>query len=276
MDPLDLANNIESTIIRTRQIMQESKAITIKNQQRKNMLEEKFSFNDLKIDRETGNSEPSERVRRVSEIEIRTTQDSPCKSAEEIFKIEELQSEIFELNKKVKNQATKIDLLEEKLNEVNLEKMKLLQELKVIKKEHESEMNRMNLKLRENERAAGDGQSIEERIRFLEEKYKEQVMANHELTEEIQKMQKSEKVQSPNRKITELEDLLLNSMKKYKGLKDRLEKTENLIALEKSSYLTPKSATSKKLKLTSPKHSGKKPFSKNKLSSYKSTTNKLS
>ena len=131
MDPLDLANNIESTIIRTRQIMQESKAITIKNQQRKNMLEEKFSFNDLKIEREPDYLEQSDKVRRVSEIEIRTTQDSPCKSSEEMLKIEELQSEIFELNKKVKNQAVKIHLLEGKLNDVNLEKMKLLQELKM-------------------------------------------------------------------------------------------------------------------------------------------------
>ena len=134
----------------------------------------------------------------------------------------------------------------------------------------------MNLKLKENSRRTGEDQNIEDRIRFLEERYKEQVMANHELTEEIQKIQKYDKVESPNRKITELEDLLLNSMKKYKGLRNRLEKTENLIAIEKSSFLTPKSATSKKSKLTSPRHSGKKPFSKNKLSSYKSTTNKLS
>jgi hypothetical protein len=118
-------------------------------------------------------------------------------------------------------------------------------------------------------------QSIEERIAFLEDKYKEQVLANHELTEEIQKMQKHEKVQSPSRKITELEDLLLTSIKKYKGLKDRLEKTENLIALEKSTFLSPKSATNKKSKIASPKAFGKKTFSKNKLSSYKSSSNKI-
>lgn len=260
MDSQSLASNISDTILRTRQIMQESKAITIKNQQRKNMLEEKFSFNDLKLGKDL---QSDDIIRRISELELRSNQDSPLKPFEDSQKIETLQSEIFELNKKVKSQALKIESLETKLNEINLEKFSLVQELNSLKNNKKSE-EKVIFDLSEK-------RNVEETIALLEDKYKVQVEENHKLIEEIQKLQGQGGVLNSSKKITELENLLMSSLRKYKGLKERLEKTENLITLEKSSFFSPKSTSSKKLKVGSPKLGVKKSM-KNKVSSYKSST----
>ena len=262
MDSQSLATNISDTILRTRQIMQESKAITIKNQQRKNMLEEKFSFNDLKLGKDLGSDDI---IRRISELELRPNQDSPIKPFEDSQKIDSLQSEIFELNKKVKSQALKIESLENKLNEINLENFSLVQELDSLKRKNDKKSEeRVFFDMTEK-------RNVEQRIALLEDKYKGQVEENHKLIEEIQKLQGQGSVLNSGKKITELENLLMSSLRKYKGLKERLEKTENLITLEKSSFSSPKSSSSKKLKIGSPKLGAKKTL-KNKVSSYKSST----
>ncbi|OMJ68737.1 hypothetical protein SteCoe_33734 [Stentor coeruleus] len=279
--------SIEDTIQRTRQIMQESKAITIKNLQRKNMLEERFMFDDLKPEKDSSSINNSEIVRRISEIEIRNQQETPMRTLEDAQKIEELQNEIKELTLKVKNQAMRIQYLETNLSDVNIEKMHLLSELKTLKREHEIEISRISQKYEDSElerrskrlKEADEFSQIEERIKVLEEKYKQQVLANHELIEDIKKLQNSEGMSNTNSRISELEDLLIESMRKYKILKDRLDKTENLLALDHS-HLSPKPSVSKKCKGTSPKTSTcrpkKKHLNKNKSASIKSPIARLS
>lgn len=258
MDSQSLVNNISDTIQRTRQIMQESKAITIKNQQRKNMLEEKFSFNDLKIEKDF---QTDDIIRRISELEIPSIKDSPQRFIEDSQKIEAMQTEICELNKKVKIQASKIESLEKKLNEINSEKILLVQELNALKNDAKLENSEAK-----NEEKKVDAEKVEEKISILEEKYKEQVLENHKLIEEIRVIQGQSGLNS-SKKIMDLENLLMSSLKKYKGLKNRLEKTENLITLEKSTFSSPKNSTLKKF--GSPKCAVKKKI-KSKVSSYKS------
>lgn len=233
--------------------MQESKAITIKNQQRKNMLEEKFSFNDLKLEKDF---QPDEIIRRVSELEIPPIKDLPQRPFEDSQKIEAMQTEIFELNKKVKIQASKIESLEKKLNEINSEKILLVQELNALKND---------TKVENFEEKNNDEGKVEEKILVLEEKYREQVLENHKLIEEIRVLQGQGGLNS-SKKILDLENLLMSSLKKYKGLKNRLEKTENLITVEKSVFSSPKSGVKK---CGSPKFVVKKKM-KSKVSSYKS------
>ena len=247
MEINSLANNIEDAIFRSKQIMQESKAITLKNSQRKTMLEQKFSLEDLKPEKESPINE-SQIIRKISDLDFCQIQE--IRKPEENSLIQELQNEILLLNQKIKNQALRIQVLESNLAEVNLEKMQAYQELKLVRKEHQRELNQI---IMQHEKAEDKKQvnelngtpKIEERIALLEEKYKLQVVANHELIENIKKLQNGEMQPSQNEK-------------KYKTLKERLEKTESLLLIEKCDYFSPQPCTGKKPRITQKSKIGNK------------------
>ena len=260
MEINSLANNIEDAIFRSKQIMQESKTITLKNSQRKTMLEQKFSLDDLKPEKESPINE-SQIIRKISDLDFCQIQE--IRKPEENSLIQELQNEILLLNQKIKNQALRIQVLESNLAEVNLEKMQAYQELKLVRKEHQRELNQI---IMQHEKAEDKKQvnelngtpKIEERIALLEEKYKLQVVANHELIENIKKLQNGEMQPSQNEKINELEEKLLENTKKYKTLKERLEKTESLLLIEKCDYFSPQPCTGKKPRITQKSKIGNK------------------
>ncbi|OMJ94110.1 hypothetical protein SteCoe_2740 [Stentor coeruleus] len=254
MDNNYLANSIEDTIMRSRQIMQESKAVTMKYLQRKNMLEENFFFNDLKPERDLSSISNSEIIRRISEIDLRNQQETPIQTSEETQKIQELQNNINDLNQQIKTQAMRIQYLENTLSEVDKEKKNLLNELKDLKKEHEIEVSRISQKYEDNDldkkRLVKDSDEIiviEDKIRMLEEKYKKKVIENHELMEDIKKLQNGECFNDDNVKINELEEILIGSIEKHQKLKERLEKTESLMSMENMNFSS-KFSVSKKVK----------------------------
>lgn len=285
MDTNCLAGSIEDTIIRSRQIMQESKAVTMKYLQRKNMLEENFLYSDLKPERDLSSISNSEIIRRISEIDLRNQQETPMQTSEETQKIQELQNDINDLNEKIKTQAMRIQYLENTLSEVNTEKKNLLNELKALKKENKIETNAISKKYedydldkRKWDKNPDEVAIIEDRIRELEGKYKRQVVENHELMEDIKKLQNGECFNDDKARINELEEILIESMEKYHKLKERLEKTESLMSLENTNF-SPKSSVSKKLKGNSLKttvcKSKKKGLTKSKTGSSKGTLTRL-
>ena len=280
--------NIEDALSRTRKIMEESKAITMKNIQRKNMLEEKFKFNNIKQENDFSSLNNSDIIRRVSEIDIRHHQETPNKILEDSLKIEELQNQIIFLNEKLVDQSLRIKLLENNLVEINLEKLQLLTKVKMMKKENQKESykiaKRYDLKqekknyIKQGKKIDkgnnnGDLTEIEHRISILEEKYKLQVIANQELIDNFKNLQNDESRVIQNDKVNELEDMLIENMVKYKELKDRLDKTESIIALDKT-YYSPDISISKKTDALSPKYSARKNKS-TKLLKNKSASSKL-
>ncbi|OMJ76523.1 hypothetical protein SteCoe_24100 [Stentor coeruleus] len=254
MDTNCLAGSIEDTIMRSRQIMQESKAVTMKYLQRKNILEGNFLYNDLKPERDLSSISNSDIIRHISEIDLKNQKETLMQTLEEAQKIQELQNNINDLNQKIKTQAMRIQYLENTLSEVNLEKKNLINELKALKKENNIEASIISQKYEDNDmnkrkldKESDDIFIIEDKIRMLEEKYKRQVIENHELMEDIKKLQNGECFNDDNAKINELEEILIESMEKYQKLKERLEKTESLMLLENANF-SPKSSVSRKVK----------------------------
>lgn len=260
-----LANNIEDALSRTRKIMEESKAITLKNLNRKNMLEEKFDFEDLKPEKEYSPNN-SDIVRRISEIELSNDADTSDRLCEDSIKFKELKFEVNLLTRQNKDQALRVKFLEQSLTDANFKNSQLLQELKVLKKKHLEEIEKIE---EEQEcgkcKKSGNSNEISEmkqRISLLEDKYKQQVLANHELIENIKTIQNDESKISQSEKINELEDILVESLKKYKNLKERLDKTESLLEIDRTYYVSPETTLSKRSIFLTPKAAASKKLKK--------------
>ncbi|OMJ79223.1 hypothetical protein SteCoe_20827 [Stentor coeruleus] len=258
MEPTSLANSIENTIIRTMQVMQESNEVTKKYLRHKNLLEEHLlqtSFSP-KIDLDTLND--SETVRNISQIDLRNPQ-TPHPSQNENYKLQELQNLIQELNLNIKNQALRITQLENQLSQANTEKIALLQELQDSKKQYQKEKSIINSEYDELDKQQNYKKPkkleneflTEERIQILEEKYKQQVLANHGLIKDIKKLKTQESLSKVDSKVNLLENMLHKNLKKHKSLKIRLAKTETFLSLD-NSRTSPK-LTPRKLKICSPK-----------------------
>jgi hypothetical protein len=262
---ISLVSNIENAIIRSKQVMEESKAITRKTLQRKNMLQENFSHDEPEKNHSLNNSSV---IQRVSELDIRTHPDFLEKPLENLLKIEELQNQVNFLTQKVSSQDLTIRILQDKIIENNLEKAQLINQLKVVRKEYQAEIDQVvdRYNKDKNYKDSYDPQEtkrIEERITSLEEKYRLQVSDNQNLLETIKKLQNGEIRTEQTQKISELEDILIDSMRKYKVLKERLEKTECLISLDKTCRYNSDSSNSKYSKPLSPKYSTGSSIKKN-------------
>ncbi|OMJ71143.1 hypothetical protein SteCoe_30732 [Stentor coeruleus] len=259
MEPTSLASSIENTIMRTMQVMQESNAVTKKYLRHKNFLEVNLlqSNSNQKIDLATLND--SETIRSISQIDLRNAQETPYPSQNESYKFQELQNLIQELNKNIKNQAFRISQLENQLSEVNTEKISLLQELRDAKRQYDIEISTINSKYEDLDMQKNykkpkplENELLpEEKIQLLEEKYKQQVLANHGLIKDIKKLKSEEGLSKTDSKVNLLENMLHDNLKKHKSLKIRLAKTENLLSSD-NSRTSPK-LTPKKSKIRSPK-----------------------
>lgn len=259
MEPTSLASSIENTIMRTMQVMQESNAVTKKYLRHKNLLEEHLlqtSFSP-KIDLATLND--SETIRNISQIDLRNPQETPYPSQNESYKIQELQNLIQELNQNIKNQALRITQLESQLSEVNTEKIALLQELRDAKSQYEIEISSKNSKYDDLDMQKSYKKPkplvneilAEERIQVLESKYKQQVLANYGLINDIKNLKSEEGMSKTDSKVDLLENMLHDNLKKHKSLKIRLAKTETLLSLD-NTRTSPK-LVNKKPKIRSPR-----------------------
>ena len=259
---ISLSSNIEAALFRTRQVMEESKAITMKNYQRKNMLKEKLQHDNMKPEKEESSLNNSDIIRRVSEIDIRNHLESLAGSDDSAM-FSELKNEIQALRRKITDQSLHIKFLETKLAEVSSEKVKLVKELKAAKKCHESEIQEFSERQEENKtyihyRNSSDSLEIcemKQRISILEDKYKQQIMSNHDLIENIKRLQNNDHKEIQCDKINELEGILIESMKKYKNLKERLEKTESILEIDRTYQLSHEISLTKRSALASPKQS---------------------
>ena len=120
--------NIDEAIMKSRKVMEESKALTVKNKEKKSGLEEKFK-NILTIQ-----SEFSPDIRRHSEIPKYSIDISETpKSINHNFRVDELQNEIMNLNNKISSQSTNIKLLELVVSETKTEKHHLIEEMNEMK-----------------------------------------------------------------------------------------------------------------------------------------------
>ena len=240
------------------------------------MLDEKFKFDDATPEKDSSILNSSEIIRRISEIELRNSQETNTKSSVESLKVDELQSQIAFLNQKLSEQSIRIKFLENKLEAGNIEKLKLLQEIKIIKQEHQLEILQYAKKYerpeqekqQRNSNDLDDLSNIKYRISILEEKCKLQKTSNEELIENFKNIQDNYSKLNQTEKIEKLEEILIKNVVKYKELKERLDKTESLIALDRT-YHSPDISMSKKIKVLSPRIVAKdiKKISKNKSTS---------
>ena len=261
---LSQSSNIENTLIRTRQVMEESKAITMKNYQRKNMLKEKLQQDDLKPEKEESSLNNSDIIRRISEIEIKSHLENPTDN-DDSTKLSKLKSEINSLKSKVTDQNMQIKFLETRLADATSEKIKLVKDLKDLNKYHEMEMQEISERYEQNKtknhhrnsRDSFDISEMKQRISILEDKYKQQILSNHDLIENIKHLQSSEIKGVSCDKIHELEGILNTSLKNYKKLKQRLEKTESILELDRTSQRNHEISVTKISAITSPKLSHK-------------------
>ena len=159
---------IDEAILKSRKVMEESKALTLKNNQKKSELEGKYK-NIVKT--ETIKEEKNESLRAL---------DLPCtpKTLGQTLKIEELQSEIRNLNNIISSQATNLKLLDSALSDCKTENLRLLEEINLLNQKHRQEISFLTIKYEQKiknlepkvipKELAG----IETRIRELEERFK--------------------------------------------------------------------------------------------------------
>ncbi|CAG9330670.1 unnamed protein product [Blepharisma stoltei] len=253
LDPSNDIKNIDETIKKSQQIIQQSKNLTLKNQQRKMFLEEKFknllggagemahetsspilyrySTNEETEDKESSNQYAIQRAWEYSqEPEIPTKFSTmPAKQA---FSSEWTSKELEEENR----------LLKLELSSKNSEILSLKEVINSLQKD--------------NARLFEEAQTISHRSEILSKKYEELYKKQAEINSKrnnsrssSRKRQKSEESsleykterkrtdeKNYSEKISELEQRLLKSSQRYEDLKDRLEKAESLIL---RSNLTP-------------------------------------
>ena len=259
------ALKIDEAILKSRKIMEESKALTEKNNQKKNILEEKFKgFFAMQCSSPPEYKKDSEMSKHSSEIF-----DTP-KAANQQLKICEMQSEIMHLNNKLASQTANLQLLEVALSESKAEKFKLFEEITNLKDRHKQELAYITeiyeQKLRNTHQKIIPKElvNIETRVRDLEDKLINQVNYNSELQERIKVNDTNKELNAHKKKIFEIEDEVLRQKEMYKHMEDKLNSASNTADPEISPKLfcntvkVKRSSKIKKLNQTGEETSGKK------------------
>lgn len=235
---------IDEAILRSRKVMEESKALTLKNNKKKSSLEEKFK-NVLgdQIELYEDSSIPIE-VTRNSLEPSRTP-----KILNQSLIIEELQNEIRTLNNKLSSQSANLRLSEINLEQMKSENYKLHEEINKIKVGHRHEINYLTeiyeqkLKNSANRFFPNEMIGIESRIRDLEDKFQKQLECNFELIQKINEMNKNND-HLQKTKTMDFDKNTLTNREKYETIEYKL---DNLDSPKSNYHKKPKKAKCKKI-----------------------------
>lgn len=176
---------IDEAILKSRKIMEESKALTQKNNEKKLNFDEKSKqfFRFL-------TSSPYDARKGFDTSRSSDISETP-KVANQHYRIEDMQTEIYNLNNKISVQATNLKVLESALVETRAEKYKLIEEINAVKQKHRQEIEHLTEvyegKIRNIQPKIVPKElvTIESRVRDLEEKFKGQAGCNCELLQKI-------------------------------------------------------------------------------------------
>ncbi|OMJ65748.1 hypothetical protein SteCoe_37684 [Stentor coeruleus] len=222
---------IDEAIARSRKVMEESKALTLKNSQKKLALEEKFKSvlsgqNDLPSDVRKDSSTPKKSLdlQNVYSVDLG------------ILKNEDLANEVKILNNKIASQNSTIKVLEMNLAECKNDNFHMIEELQQMKQRHRQEIQYLTdmyeEKLRNLVSGNKDVTTIETRLKELEEKFKRQVEYNYELVDKINDLSKNQDNLLSTRRLAEIEKEFEENRERCADLQDRIEKAHVMIKNE--------------------------------------------
>lgn len=229
----DLANitsslKIDEAILRSRKVMEESKALTFKNSQKKSALEEKLK-SMLSAQEELS---PEHRRHQETPKIFNEYTETPKPSSSNL-QVEELSAEIRMLNNKISTQNTTIRMLELNLGETKTENQRLVDEIQQLKLRHKQEIQYLTEmyedKLKNPQFAPKELMNIESRLNELEDKFTKQVDCNVELLGKINDLNRTQELNTRKTKLLDAEIELENNRERYQDLHDKLQKAKNMI-----------------------------------------------
>lgn len=232
-------SNIEETITKSRQIIQQSKNLTLRNQQRKEILEEKFksflgnedvyqsperdiykTYEDEKdYLRQFGIKKIWEATQESERSKLSTTK--PQLDATSSYINKDLADENKVLKLELQSKNSEIINFKEIINKLQKENLIISEELKTV-----------NRKLHDTENEAKRYEDFYNQKLKKPKSHRSHIRnKSKDSSIELTLKDDSQTVKQPDysSKIAELEQRLLKSSQRYEHLKDRLEKAENLI-----------------------------------------------
>jgi FtsZ-binding cell division protein ZapB len=215
---------IDEAIQRSRKVMEESKALTYKNSQKKSLIDEKLK-NMISLGPEV--IEPFKHLespRLFSEIA-----ETPKVTYAPLPR-DDLQLELKNLNNKISSQMTQIRLLEMNISELKVENSHLIDENRQLKQRHKQEIQYLTdmyeEKLRNSQPSNNFMPVMEKRLKELEENFRRQVGVNIQLEQKIEELGK---VNFQRTKIMEIEKEFENNQETISKFQDKLEKAKKIL-----------------------------------------------
>ena len=216
---------IDEAIQRSRKVMEESKALTYKNSQKKSIIDEKLkNVLTLNSDQSPDYLKAFESTRyHIDSAETPKVTYYPKPQ-------EDYHLELQGLNNKISNQMTQIRLLEMNNSELKAENSALIDENRQLKQRHKQEIQYLTEiyeeKLRNSDNSSNFLAGMEKRLKELEENFKRQVGYNVELEQRIEEMNRV------NRKVVkdiENQKEFENNVETIAKFQDRLDKAKKLL-----------------------------------------------
>jgi FtsZ-binding cell division protein ZapB len=199
--------NIEETILRSRRVMEESNALTVKHNEKKAALEEKLkSLGSLPTD-----PSPLRKIGSFTPQSLITVSETP-KIGTSNRQLEEALAEVRNLHSKIASQVTNIRLLEMNLAETKQENHRLTEEIRQLKQKHRQEVQHITEMYENKLKYAGGGDQglslVEYKIQDLEDKWKKQAHFTSELMGKIEELDKVQLKQRQTIQKIEYQELL--------------------------------------------------------------------
>ena len=220
---------IDEAIQRSRKVMEESKALTYKNSQKKSIIEGKLrSVLSLQTEGSDGHFRVSDTPKLY--LESAETPKSNLRLGENK---DDLQQELRNLNSKISAQSTQIRLLEMNVSELKQENTQLVEENRQVKLRHKQEIEYLTEmyeeKLKGSHTGTKDFLRMEERLRELEENFTRQIRYNCDLEEKISKIVRTNRVEAQSNKILEIEKEYLNNQESISEFENKLDSAKRLL-----------------------------------------------
>lgn len=220
---------IDEAIQRSRKVMEESKALTYKNSQKKSMIEEKLKS---VLSLQTENSDGNFKVCYTPKSYLESAE-TPRNNLRLGDKNDDFQQELRNFNSKLSAQLTQIRLLEMNVSELKQENSQLIEENRQMKLRHKQEIEYLTEmyeeKLKGSHVGTKDLLGMEKRLRELEENFGRQVRYNCDLEDKINKIVKTNQVTTQNNKILEIEKEYLNNQESISEFENKLETAKRLL-----------------------------------------------
>lgn len=219
---------IDEAIQRSRKVMEESKALTYKNSQKKSLIEEKLkSVLSLQTEHSSENLKQFEMPRSYLDIA-----ETPKSNVIAVGK-DECQSEVKGLNNKISSLLTQIRLLEMNVSELKQENLLLVEENRQNKMRHKQEIEYLTEMYEEKLKGRHSGNKdligMENRLRELEENFTKQVRYNCELEEKINAIGKQTQTIKNDNRILQIEKEYTNNQESISEFQNKLENAKKLL-----------------------------------------------